>query len=81
MTLTLSTLFTRLELGDWMCLLVPTQTAKTQFESRTKCEESKRRWNFLCCLLLLSLVSTRKRNDVGSRGRGLPASAAISSRG
>jgi hypothetical protein len=32
--------------GDWMCLLVPTQTAKTQFESRTKCEESKRRWKF-----------------------------------
>ena len=31
---------------DWMCLLVPTQTAKTQFESRTKWEESKRRWKF-----------------------------------
>ena len=30
---------------------------------------------------LLSLVFTRKRNDVGSRGRGLPASAATLSRG
>ena len=30
---------------------------------------------------LLSLVFTRKRNNVRSRGRGLPASAAILGRG
>ena len=32
-------------------------------------------------MLLLSLASTGKHNDVESRGRGLPASAATLSRG